>query len=111
MPTDAECSEYIPEFLTEFQALYQNHQIQSGYKSGVEGLTTHDGMLAQVSEGGTYWKVLDDATEKGFICQTFYSLSGALMNPAIKEVISQVFGVDKDPITWAPKMKHYAFGN
>ena len=68
-------------------------------------------MLAQVSEGGSYWKVLDYATEKDFICQTFYSLSGVLMDPAIKEVVSQVFGVNKDPITWAPEMKHYAFGN
>ena len=39
MPTNKNYSEYIPLFLSKFQALYQQTMIQSAYKSGVACLT------------------------------------------------------------------------
>ena len=111
MPSNMVYSEYIPVFLSKFQALYKKPYIQSAYKSGVEGITKHSGMINQISEDGNYWDVLDDATEKEVISQSFHSLSEVLMDFTIKEVVSIMFHVMKDPNTWNDAVKAFAFGN
>ena len=64
MPTDMSYSVYIPQFLHEFQELYKKTYIKLAYKSGVSTITKNDAMMMQVSEDGTYWTVLNDATQE-----------------------------------------------
>ena len=111
MPTEASYSQYIPKFLREFQALCKKPFIQSAYKSGVAAITEHAELLSQISKEGNYWKVLDDATEKELTSQSFQCLQEILLDYTIKEVVSTLFGVKKDPITWTHDMKTYAYGN
>ena len=111
MPSERVYSEYINNFLKQFQHLYQQTYIQSAYKSGVAGITTHPALMSQVSEKGNYWNVLVNVTEKEVISQTFNSLTEVLMDFTIKEVISTMFDVKKDPNTWTDDIKAYAFGN
>ena len=68
-------------------------------------------MISQVSEDGDYWKVLDDVTEKEIISQSCHSLAEILMENTIKQVVPTMFGIEKDPDTWADDIKAYAFGN
>lgn len=110
MPSDREYSEYIPEFLCQFQELYHKPYIQSAYKSGVEGITKSDAVMNQLTENGTYWHVLDNATEKEIIYESCRSLSEVLMDCAIKEVLFILFGAKKDPTTWNDTLKAYAYG-
>jgi len=111
MPSEYDYSEYIPLFLSKFQALFKKLYIQSAYKSGVVGITLHSGLISQISEEGNYWHVLDSATQKEVMSQSFHSLSEVLMDFTIKDVISNMFGVDTDPHTWTDAIKFYAFGN
>ena len=69
--------------------------------------------MAPISEEGNYWKVLDEATEKEVISQSFDTLSEVLQDFTIKEVISMMVAdyVKKDPKTWGDDVKAYAFGN
>ena len=85
--------------------------MKSAYKSGVSVISEHLAMLNQVSEEGNYWKVLDDAAEKEIMSQSFHCLSEVLLDFTIKEVISQMFGVKKDPDIWNESIKAYAIGN
>ena len=110
MPTDESYSIYIPQFLQEFQNLYKKTYIKSAYKSGVSSIIKHDGMSAQVSEDGNYWTILDDATKEEVLCHTCGALSDVLTDHFIKEVVSKMLGVVKDPKTWSDAVKAYAFG-
>ena len=74
MPKQSSYCKYIPKFLKEFQSLCKSPVVKSGYKSGVEGISLHPGMLSYVSEEGKYWNVLDDATKEEFIFQYCQSL-------------------------------------
>ena len=100
-------------FLKEFQFIFQQLYIQLAYKSGVAGITAHTALMSQLSEKGDYWNVLDDATEKEVISQSYDSLSEVLMDFTIKEVISTMFDgfLTKDLNTWTDDVKAYAFGN
>lgn len=111
MPTDIDHSEYIPQFLGKLHALSKKTYIQLAYKFGVAGITKHAGLMEQVSEGGNYWHVLNNAAKEEVISQTFHSLSEILQDFTIKEIISTMFGVKKDPDTWTHDIKAYAFGN
>ena len=111
MPPEMDYSEYIPLFLSKFQALYKKPYIQSAYKSGVAAITTHCGLINQISEEGNYWHVLDDATEKEIIYQSHQSLSQVLLDCTINEIVSTIFGVKRDSNTWTVAVKAYAFGN
>jgi hypothetical protein len=111
MPTDVDYSEYIPLFLSKFQDLYKQPYIQLAYKSGVEGIITNTTLLTQVSEDGNYWTILDNANEKEIIFKTSHSLSEVLTDYYIKEVVSTMFGVGKDPEAWTGAVKAYAFGH
>jgi len=111
MPTDVEYSEYIPQFLSKFQDLYKKPYIQSAYKTGVEGIIQHPTLLNQVSKDGNYWSILDNTNEKEVIFKTSQTLSEVLMDNTIKEVVSTMFGVGKDPEAWTDAVKAYAFGN
>ena len=111
MPSGNDYSEYIPLFLSKFQALYQKAYIQSAYKSGVVAITQHPGLISQISEEGNYWQILENATKKEVISHSFQSLSEVLLDVTIKEVVSNMFGVEKDPHTWTDAVKFYAFRN
>ena len=111
MPTDENYSIYIPQFLQEFQDLCKKTYIKSAYKSGVSAIIKHDGMSAQVSEDGNYWTILNDATKEEVLCQTCGALSDVLTDYTIREVVSKMFGVMKDPKTWSEALKAYAFGD
>ena len=111
MPTNTSYSLYIPQLFCEFQALLKKPHIQLAYKSCVAAVTEHAGLLSQISEEGNYWKVLDDATEKELTSQSFQCLQEILLDYTIKEIVSTLFGVKKDPITWTHDMKTYAYGN
>ena len=108
-PRQTSYSEYIPKFLKEFQSLYKSPIVKSGYKSGVEGISTHSGMLSYVSEGGKYWNVLDDATKEEVIFQYCLSLDQVLLDSTIKVVVSNMFGVKKDLQAWTDPIKAYAY--
>ena len=110
MPCDEEFSDYIPEFLSQFQSLYKLAYIQSAYKSGVQGFSKHDGMMNQVEENGNYWKILDNATGKETLSESCQCLSEVLLDSTIREVVSIMFGVTKDDKTWSDDLKAYAFG-
>ena len=110
MPTNMCYADYIPLFLSKFQALYKMPYIKSAYKSGVKFHTCHSQLLNQISEDGNYWNVLDKATEKAVISQSFDSLSEVLFDFTIREVVSIMFDVEKDPNTWTNAVKAYAFG-
>ena len=47
--------------------------------------------------------------DKVFECKE--CLSDVLLDFTIKEVVSLMFGVDKDPNKWSDSIKTYAFGN
>ena len=110
MPTDESYSIYIPQFLQEFQDLYKKTYIKLAYKSGVSTIIKHDGMSAQVSEDGNYWTILNDATQEEVLCHTCGASSDVLMDYTIREAVSKMFGVMKDPKTWSDALKAYAFG-
>ena len=111
VPSEYDYSEYIPLFLNKFQDLYKKQYIQLAYKSGVVGITVHPGLISQISEEGNYWNILDSATEKEVISQPYHFLSEVLLDFIIKEVISSMFGVEKNPHTWTEAVKFYAFGS
>ena len=67
MPTDIDPSEYIPQFLGKLQALSKKTYIQLAYKFGVASITKHEGSMEQISEGGKYWHVLNNATKEEVI--------------------------------------------
>jgi len=111
IPSEMNHPKYIAQFLSKFQVLYKKPFIQSAYKCGAEAITTHEGLLNQVSEKGYYWHVLDNATEKEIISQSLQCLSEVLMDFTIKEIIHNMFGVQKDTTNWPDAIKAYAFGN
>ena len=84
--------------------------IQSAYKSGVAGFTVHPGLMNQLSEDGSYWHVLDYATENDIISEECHCLAEVLLDHTIKEVVSRMFHVKKDQDAWADDVKAYAFG-
>ena len=111
MPTNSEYSKFVPQFLKIFQDLYKMQYIKSAYKSGVSAIIPHAGVQNAVSEDGTYWKVLHNATENEIIFEPFHCLLEFLCNYTIKEIVSIMFGVEKNPKTWTNTVKAYAFGN
>jgi len=68
-------------------------------------------MVLQVSEDGTYWTVLDDATQEEVLCQSYETLSDVLLDFTIRDMVSNMFGVMKDPKTWSAAVHAYAFGD
>ena len=68
-------------------------------------------MMNQISEDGTYWKVLDGAAEKEVMSQSCNCLSEVLLDSTIKEVVCLIFGVKKDPATWNDSIKVNAIEN
>ena len=111
MPADIDSLEYIPQFLASFQALCRKAFIRSAYKSGVIAITKHDGLIAQISEEGNYWHVIDTAGHKDLIMKSHTCLSELLLDYTIKEVVSLMFNVKKDPSTWTETAKTFAYGN
>src|SRR5687767_13871668 len=80
-------------------------------KSGMEDFTHHHGLLTQISDDGTYWHVIDNASQKDTISNSNNCLSEVILDLVIKEVVSLMFGVDKDTNTWTDSIKTFAFGN
>ena len=111
MPADIDSSEYIPKFICNFQTLSNKQYIRSAYKSGVNGITQHPGLCNQISEEGIYWNVLNNAAQKDIIYKSNNCLSEVLQDHTIKEVVSLMFGVTKDPNNWSNAIKGYAYGN
>ena len=111
MPVDIDSSEYIPLFISKFQALCKKPFIRSAYKSGVEVITKHNGLITQISQEGNYWHVLDHADQNDIIIQYNVNLLEVLMNQTIKEIVPLMFGVTSDPNTWSDSVKTHAFGN
>ena len=111
IPSNMDCSQFIPAFLKEFKELYKMTFIKSAYKSGVGMITTHEGLMNQISYDGNYWKVLDNATEKELMFESFHYLSELLLDYNIRSVVSKTFGVEEDPSTWPDAVKNYAFAN
>ena len=89
----------------------QKTYIRSAYKSGVNAIIQHPGLMSQILEEGSYWNVLDNAVQKEIIFKSTNCLSEVLLDYTIKEVVSLMFGVRKDPNTWSDYVKTYAFGN
>lgn len=110
MPAEIDSSEYIPQFIASFQALCKKAFIKSAYKSGVAGITKHQGLISQISEDGNYWHVIDNAVQHDIIKKPNTCLSEVLLDYTIKEVVSLIFGVKKDPCTWTETVKSYAYG-
>ena len=111
MPVDIDSSEYIPLFISKFQALCKKPFIRSAYKSGVEVITKHNGLITQISQEGNYWHVLNNADQNNIIFQSNVNLLEVLMNQTIKDIVSTTFGVTKDPNTWTDSVKTYAYRN
>ena len=111
MPADIDYSEYIHLFIGSFQHLCKKQFIRSAYKSGVQGFTSHHGLLSQVSEDGSYWHAIDNAFQKDVIFKYNTCLKEVLLDSVIKDVVSLMFGVKKDPNTWTDSVKTFAFGN
>ena len=111
MPYQMQPSNYIQDFLGNFASLCKKPFIRSAYKTGVETITKHEGLIDQLSVEGTYWNVLENASQKNIIFHSMNSLSEVLMDGAIKEVMSFMFGVTKDTNTWTDSLKTYAFGS
>jgi hypothetical protein len=111
MPVDIDSSRYIPEFISKFQALCTKPFIRSAYKSGVIAITHHHGLMTQILEDGNYWIGIDNAVQKEIFCASNTCLSEVLMDCTIKEIVSLMFGVNKNPAIWTNSVKTYAFGN
>ena len=54
MPVEIDISEYIPLFISKFQALCKKPFIRLAYKSGVEVITKHNVLITQISQEGNY---------------------------------------------------------
>ena len=111
MPADIDLFEYIQQFISKFQALAKKAFIRSAYKSGIAGITQHSGLLNQISEDGNYWNVIENSAEKDIIIKSNNCLSEVLLDSTIKDIVSLMFGVNKDPSTWTDSIHTYAFGN
>ena len=111
MPSNLDYSEYVPQFLKEFKDLYKMPYIKSAYKSGVAVFSKHEGLMNQISYDGNYWKILDSAIEKEIMSESFHCLSELLLDYPIREIVSKMFGIAKDPNTWTDAVRAYAFGN
>ena len=111
MPAHIDSSEYIPQFIASFQALCRKAFIQSAYKSGGIAMTQHSGLIAQISEDGNYWRVIDTAGHKDLIMKSHTCLSEVLLDYTIKKVVLLMFYVKKDPSTWTKTVKTYTYGN
>ena len=74
------------------------------------GFSQYPGLMNQLSEDGSYWHVLDNASEKDIISEECHCLAEVLMDHTIKEVVSRMFHVKKDQDAWADDIKAYAFG-
>jgi hypothetical protein len=111
MPGDIDSSEYIPEFISKFQALCKRPYIRSAYKTGVEAITKHSGLVSQITQEGIYWNVLDNAIQGDIIFQYNISLSEVLMDSTITDIVSIIFGLKKDQSAWPESVKTYAYGN
>lgn len=111
MAADVDFTDYIKEFLSCFHQLCKKPFIKSAYKSGVEAITTHAGLINATSVDGNYWSVIDNTTQKDFVIQSNFCLSEILQDFTIKEVVSTMFGVSKDFNLWSESVKAYAFGN
>ena len=88
----------------------QKLYIRYAYKAGVCAITSHSNLISQISEDGSYWNAIENATKKDKIFNCNESLSEVLLDSTIKEVVCLMFGVDKDPYTWSDSIKRYAFG-
>ena len=111
MPAEIVSSEYIPEFICQFQRLCKKPYIRSTYKSGVNALSQHHGLMTAILEDGNYWIGIDNAVQKDIIYESNNCLSEVLMDCTIREIVSLMFGVKKDPATWPDSVKTYVFGN
>jgi len=113
VPMQAEnvSSEYIPEFICQFQCLCKKPYIRSAYKSGIKGISQHHGLMTAISEDGNYWIGINNAVQKDIIYESNICLSEVLMDCTIKEIVSLMIDVKKDPDTWTDSVKIYAFGN
>ena len=111
MPADIDFMNYIKKFLSCFHQLCKKPFVKSAYKSGVEAITTHAGLINATSDDGSYWSVIDNTTQKDFIVQSKLCLSEVLQDYTIKEVVSMMFGVSKDFNQWSESVKTYAFGS
>ena len=111
MPVDIDSSEYIKEFIHCFQDLCKKLFIRDAYKSGVNAISQHPGMLNQISPDGNYWNVIDNAVENNIIFKSFNCLSEVLQDFTISVVVPLMFGVRRDATAWPDSIKTYASGN
>ena len=111
MPADIDTSEYIPIFISELTSLSKKAFFKSAYHYHVSNSTKHQGLLAQVDKNGSYWNIIDKASQNDIITQQFNCLSEVLLNGNIRDVVSKGFGLSKDANTWSDSIQHYAFGN
>ena len=111
MPVDIDSMEYIQQFIWCFLALTKKPYIRSAYKSGVCAITQHQALRNQISEEGVYWNVIDNAAQQNIIFLHYDCISEVLLDYTIKETVSLMFDVRKDPNTWTDSVKAYAFGN
>ena len=110
MPANTDSTRYVKTFLSEFQNLCKDINIRDLYKHGVEGITQHAGLMNQISEDGNYWYLLDNAGLKEVIIKSCACLSEILIDSTIKEVVSLMFGVNKDTSTWIDSINKFASG-
>jgi hypothetical protein len=109
MPADVDPAGFIQVFLSTFHELCKKEYIRSAYKSGVEGLTKHQGLISQVTEDGNYWYIMDNAFQKDIITKTCNCLSEVLLDYTILDVVYSMFGMGKNSDTWNEAIKAYAF--
>ena len=110
MPANVDSTEYVTEFISNFQALCKKTFIRSAYKVGVTEITQHPGLLTSVSEDGNYWITVDNASQREIIFDSHMCLSEVLCDFTIKMVGSMMFDVNKDLTSWPPAVTKYAFG-
>ena len=111
MPVDVDPSEYIQDFIQQFQNICKKSCICSTYKSGIVAITQHSSMLNQISQDGNYWTILDNAVQNDIIFKSYNCLSEFLLDQTISQVIDSMFGLKDDATTWPDSVKIYAFGN
>ena len=110
MPADIDDNEYITNFIKQFHKICQRPDIRSAYHEGVSGISTHSGMLNQVDDQGYYWTVVESAAEREIITKHCACLSEVLMDFTIREIVRNMFGINKAPDTWPTGIETFAYG-
>ena len=62
MAADVDFMNYIKKILSCFHQLSKKTIVKLAYKSGVEAITTHVGLINATSDDSKYWSVIDNTT-------------------------------------------------